>query len=120
MTEMMGHEERDRFAAALALSDGSDRELVENAISEAGLRIINLTEVGSGSREHELATGNQRLFEDLLAIMRLRRGTADLIARFGSEWYETILASHEWMVFMALGKLHDAVYLLRLEKADSL
>ena len=120
MTELMEQRERERFVAALALTDGCDRQSVEEVISIAGFRVQRLIELGAQSRERELASGDQRLSEDLLALMRLRRGSAELIRRFGAEWYETILAWRQWAVFMALGKLDVAVYLLRLEGVSDL
>jgi len=109
--------ERERCVAALALTDGCNRELVEKAICGAGFGVLHRVELGSQWRERELSRGNPRLLEDLLAIMRLQRVFSDLVARFGREWYETILAWRQWAVFMALGKLDVVAYLLRLERA---
>lgn len=115
MTELMSREERNRFTRALALSEGCHRDIVETAISHAGFQTRRVIEVGSGSRELELVKKTSRLADDLLVTMQLRRAAWDLITRYGVDWYETILASHEWFPFMALGKLHDALYLLQVD-----
>lgn len=119
MTELMSSEERNRFTRALALTEGCDRDVVESAILQAGFQTRRVIEVGSGPREVEVIRKSSRLAEDLLVTMQLRRASEELIARYGEDLYETMLASHEWFPFIALGKLHDTLYLLQIESAGS-
>ncbi|MEO7804300.1 MAG: class I SAM-dependent methyltransferase [Actinomycetota bacterium] len=112
-TALMEVNERARLTAAFALTDGTDRERTEEAIHKAGLDVVQVHDFGFQSLEANLIKGDQRLAEDHLTAMRLRRGEPELIGRFGQDWYNTILASYEWMPLMALGKLENTFYVLR-------
>src|SRR5262249_12410330 len=105
--------ERARLASALSLTSGCERDTVEAAITAGGLDVVRALPLGAEWREFELLEGSSRLADDHLTVMRLRRGAEQLISEFGQAWYETILASHEWAVLMALGKLEAVLYLLR-------
>jgi SAM-dependent methyltransferase len=112
-TGLLEPKERARLAAALSLTGGCERDGVEAAIADAGLDVVRALDLGAEWRESELLEGSSRLADDHLTVMRLRRGASQLVSEFGQAWYETILASHEWAVLMALGKLTAVLYLLR-------
>ncbi|HVE91323.1 MAG TPA: class I SAM-dependent methyltransferase [Actinomycetota bacterium] len=113
LTRLLAGAERERFLAALSLTGGAERAILEGAIAKAGLHVDGIAEVGAGWPEADLVSGGSRLTEDLLAIVRMQRAEEALVARFGRTWFETILAWRQWAPFMALGKLKVVVYLLR-------
>ena len=112
-TDLMEPDERGQLSSALSLTGGCDKDGVEVAIGDAGLDLVRVLALGAQWREFELLEGTPRLADDLLTVMRLRRGARQLISQFGEAWYETILASYQWAVLMALGKLEVVLYLLR-------
>ena len=112
-SELMEPKERERLSTALSLTDGCDRNRAEHAIEEVGLSVVKRLEVGASWVEAGLLEGSSSLADDLLTVMRMRRGAEALISQFGQLWFETILNSYQWATLTALGKLEVTLYLLR-------
>lgn len=118
-TDLMEPKERARLAAALALTDGWDQTRAERAIEEAGLSVVKKQAVGASWVEASLLDGSSSLADDLLTVIRLRRGAETLISQFSQPWFETILNSYHWATLTALGKLEVTLYLLRKQRGSA-
>jgi ubiquinone/menaquinone biosynthesis C-methylase UbiE len=90
-----------------------DRATVEAAFGQAGFRIESASEIGTEFREYE-EERSQRVSESLLRLARLRRRSAEVIDRFGSDKYDLWEASLHWLAYLLLGKLEPVAYVLRL------
>ena len=90
-----------------------DRATVEAAFGRAGFHIARADEIGTEFREFE-EERSQRVSDSLLRLARLRRSSAEVIDRFGSDKYDLWEASLQWLAYLFLGKLETVVYVLRL------
>jgi SAM-dependent methyltransferase len=90
-----------------------DRATVETAFGQAGFRIERAEKIGTEFREHE-EERSQPVSDSLLRLARLRRRSAEVIDRFGSDKYDVWEASLQWLAYLLLGKLEPVAYVLRL------
>jgi ubiquinone/menaquinone biosynthesis C-methylase UbiE len=90
-----------------------DRATVEAAFGQAGFRIESADEIGTEFREYE-EERSKRVSDSLLRLARLRRRSAEVIDRFGSDKYNLWEASLQWLAYLLLGKLEPVTYVLRL------
>ncbi len=84
----------------------------EATAQQAGFVISTHDVVDSEWRENWAESGYRDPGKDLLAIARLRRREADLVARFGRAQYEASYGGTLWGVYQFLGKLRPQIYLL--------
>jgi ubiquinone/menaquinone biosynthesis C-methylase UbiE len=90
-----------------------DRATVEAAFRQAGFSIESADEIGTEFREYE-EERSQPVSDSLLRIARLRRRSAEVVDRFGSDKYHLWEASLQWLAYLLLGKLEPVAYVLRL------
>jgi ubiquinone/menaquinone biosynthesis C-methylase UbiE len=90
-----------------------DRATVEAAFGQTGFRVESADEIGTEFREYE-EERSQRVSDSLLRLARLRRRSAEVIDRFGSDKYDLWEASLQWLAYLFLGKLEPVAYVLRL------
>lgn len=89
-----------------------DRPRVERLLSEAGLSVERVEDVGTQWREYE-EERTQSASEALLRLARLRHREAQIVAEFGQEEFDVEQASLHWLIYIFLGKLMPVMYVLR-------
>ncbi len=115
-TDLMEPREAARIYRALAIQPRNMDPAYFEATARAPGFDITLTDViDSEWRERGAEAGTQHPGDDLLALARLRRREAELVARFGRARYEAEVAGTLWGPYQFLGKLRPTVYLLRGE-----
>jgi SAM-dependent methyltransferase len=92
-----------------------DRATVEAAFVQAGFRIESTDEIGTEFREYE-EERSQPVSDSLLRLARLRRHSAEIVDRFGSDKYDLWEASLQWLAYLLIGKLQPVAYVLRLSQ----
>ncbi len=85
----------------------------EEIAESVGFRIETVDIVGSEWREYRVQTGRDDVGGDLMTLARMRRNEEALVERFGRSRYEATLADILWGVYLLLGKLSSAIYVLR-------
>lgn len=116
-TDLMEPVEAARLYRALAIvPENMDPGFFEATARDAGFTITARDVIGSEWRELRAETGSQNPGDDLLALARLRRREAVLVARFGRTQYEAAYAGILWGPYQFLGKLRPTVYLLRSDR----
>jgi SAM-dependent methyltransferase len=90
-----------------------DRTTLEAAFVQAGFRIESADEIGTEFREYE-EERSQPVSDSLLRLARLRRSSAEVIDRYGSDTYELWEASLQWLAYLLIGKLQPVVFVLRV------
>ena len=112
-TELLEPLEAERLYKPLAIRPVRRPEL-EQSFAAAGFRIAQVHEIGSEMMEayEEL---DRRASLRLMRIARMRRLKSELIGRWGTERFDTILALYHWMIYLLLGKLTAAYYILEKE-----
>jgi SAM-dependent methyltransferase len=112
-TPALEEREAARIYAAMAIVPQNMAESFFQATAQAaGMSITARDVVSSEWRERWAEEGSIALLEDLLAVARMRRSEAALIARYGREQYEATYASSLWGIYQMLGKLQPTIYLL--------
>ena len=106
-----------REAAAINAPMGNqpqnlDRDSVERAFEQAGLRIERFDEIGTEFREYD-EERTQPVSENLLRLARLRRRREEIVQRFGEDRYRVTEASLHWLAYLLIGKLAPVAYVLR-------
>jgi SAM-dependent methyltransferase len=89
-----------------------DRDWVERAFVQAGLRIERFDEIGTEFREYD-EERTQPVSQNLLRLARLRRRREEIIERFGEDRYRVTEASLHWLAYLLMGKLDPVAYVLR-------
>jgi SAM-dependent methyltransferase len=89
-----------------------DRDSVEKAFVEAGLRIERFDEIGTEFREYD-EERTKPVSENLLRLARLRRRRDEIVERFGEDRYRVTEASLHWLAYLLIGKLDPVAYVLR-------
>jgi SAM-dependent methyltransferase len=106
--------EAGRLYAALSnLPENMSPDYFERSAREAGFDIIDKQLIDSEWRENAIERGSTDLLEALLRIARMRRNEAELVRRFGREFYEASYGGDLWGIYQMLGKLCPTVYVLR-------
>lgn len=112
-TDELAPSEAARIYAAMAIVPQNMGEAFFQATAQAsGLTITARDVVGSEWRERWAEEGSRALLDDLLAVARMRRSAAALVAEFGRAQFEATYASSLWGLYQMLGKLQPTVYLL--------
>jgi SAM-dependent methyltransferase len=112
-TPALENREAARIYAAMAIVPQNMGEGFFQATAQAaGLSITARDVVSSEWRERWAEEGSAALLEDLLAVARMRRSEATLVAQYGREHYEATYASNLWGIYQMLGKLQPTIYLL--------
>jgi len=112
-TELLEPQEARRLYDAMALvGEYMSAESFEREARRAKFRIEEVERVGSEWRELWMEGGDRDLLDDLLRVARMRRTQDQLIARYGTGRYESVVANSLWGIYQMLGKLCPAVYRL--------
>jgi hypothetical protein len=110
-SDLMEPREAERLYRPLAVYP-LRRHALECAFHGAGLRILQVEEIGSELIEfYEERDG--RASKRLMRIARMRRMKDQLVAAWGTERYASIEALYYWMTYLLLGKLTAAYYVLQ-------
>src|SRR5688500_3900700 len=113
-TEAMEPREADRLYRSMAIVPANMSDAIfEQAAAECGFEIVLKDQLDSEWRERRIEEGGRAELDDLLAVARLRRNRASLVARFGEEACEAAFGGRLWGVYQFLGKLCPTTYLLR-------
>ena len=112
--------EADRLFQSMAIVPGNMHPAIfEATATQAGFAITAHDIVDSEWRENWAESGYRDPAKELLAVARLRRREADLVARFGRAQYEAAYGGTLWGVFQFLGKLRPQIYLLHHAAGNS-
>lgn len=118
VTEQMEEKERKRlFAALRATPDSYDRNVVERAIVESRLGVMESEKISPEWSEWSLETRDEGVLEQLTNAARLLRRKDHFFERWGEQLYERMLAWNRWQLYLLLGKLETRVWIL--EKAGA-
>lgn len=84
----------------------------EDAFKAAGLQIDSSEAIGSEWLERaEEQQG--RFSKELLHIARMRRLREKIVAEFGQDAYDVLMAVDLWHIYLLIGKLSSTIYILR-------
>ena len=109
-TDLMEPREAARIYEPLAIHP-LRRDPLERGFDAAGLDIAHREEIGSELIEfYEERDG--RASRELMRIARMRHIRDQLVEQWGAQQYETVLALYHWMIYLLLGKLSAAYYVL--------
>lgn len=109
-TELMEAREAERLYGPLAIHP-LRKQSIERAFAGAGFRLTRFEEIGSELIEfYEERDG--RASRELMRVARMRRTREQLVAAWGARRYEAVQALYHWMVYLLLGKLTAAYYVL--------
>ena len=112
-TELLTDEEAAHLWPPLATNgDNTRRSYFDDAISAAGLTVVEADELGSEWREYGEETDSKTTSKQLLRIARMRRNRDHLVAKYGLENYASEMANCHWGVYQMLGKLSPVIYTL--------
>jgi SAM-dependent methyltransferase len=109
-TELMEPREAQRLYRPLAIHP-LRRDSLERSIASAGLTIARVEEIG-GELIEFYQERDGRASRELMRIARMRRMREQLVAQWGPERYEAVSALYHWMIYLLIGKLTAAYYLL--------
>jgi len=84
----------------------------EDAFKAAGLQVRSSDPIGSEWLEYS-EEQQARSSKELLHIARMRRLKGRIVAEFGQEAYDVILAVDLWHLYLLIGKLSSTIYTLR-------
>ena len=84
----------------------------EDAFKAAGLQIRTSESIGSEWLEYS-EEQQGRSSKELLRVARMRRLKERLVAEFGQEAYDVILAVSLWHTYLLIGKLSSTIYTLK-------
>jgi SAM-dependent methyltransferase len=115
-TDLLEPREAERIFRSMAIVPANmDDAYFEQTAAVAGFAIVGKDPIDSEWRERWGEEGEQKPLVDLLALARLRRNGADLLARFGEEACEVAYGDRIWGIYQLLGKLRPTIYLLRCD-----
>lgn len=112
-TDWLEPKEAQRLFASMSIvPTNMNPAYFETTATAAGFTVLARDPIDSEWREQWLEAGKNWATEDLLALARMRRREAELVAQFGRNQYEANYGSCLWGVYQMLGKLCPTVYLL--------
>lgn len=109
-TDLMEPREAERLYGPLAIHPLRKASL-QHASADAGLTVSQQEEIGSEMIEF-YEERDRRASRELMRIARMRRLREKLVAEWGARRYEVAQALYHWMVYLLLGKLTAAYYVL--------
>src|SRR5437764_6050394 len=111
-TNLMEHKEAIRLYESLGIVPANMYSAYfEDAFKAAGLQVRSSEPIGS----ERLAYSEEqqaRPSKELLHIARMRRLKGRIVAEFGQEAYDVILAVDLWHLYLLIGKLSSTIYTL--------
>lgn len=112
-TDLLSAKEAELLNRALGIVPANLVErTVENAFERAGATIDRKELIGTEWREYA-EERSRPTSQALLQLSRLRRQREVLIEQVGPDIYAHVEANLHWLVFLFLGKLVPAIYVLR-------
>ena len=109
-TDLMEPREASRLYEPLAIQALKSDKL-KSGFAAAGLVITHQEEIG-GELIEFYQERDQRASRELMRLARMRRMREQLIAEWGRRRYETVYALYTWLLYLLLGKLTGAYYIL--------
>ena len=109
-TELMEPREAERLYRPLAIHP-LRRDLLERSFASAGLTITRVEEIG-GELIEFYQERDGRASRELMRIARMGRLQEQLVSQWRAERYEAVSALYHWMIYLLIGKLTAAYYLL--------
>jgi len=112
-TNLMEHKEAIRLYESLGIVPANMYSAYfEDAFKAAGLQVRSSEPIGSEWLEYS-EEQQARSSKELLHIARMRRLKGRIVAEFGQEAYDVILAVDLWHLYLLIGKLSSTIYTLR-------
>ena len=112
-TDLMEPEEATRLYEPLGIvPTNMCSAYFEDAFNAASLQIRSSEPIGSEWLEYS-EEQQARSSKELLRIARMRRLKERLVAEFGQEAYDVILAVSLWHIYLLIGKLSSMIYTLK-------
>jgi len=114
-TELLESGERARLMKALSAPGwwALGRRPVDEAIAAAEFDVMQFELKSPAYSESLLATDPAEVTAQLAELAQLRRGRDVIEAAIGHDWYERFVAWSQWQLYLLLGKLDTALWLLR-------
>ena len=112
-TNLMEHKEAIRLYEPLGIVPANMYSAYfEDACKAAGLQVGSSEPIGSEWQEYS-EEQQARSSKELLHIARMRRLKERIVAKFGQEAYDVLLAVDLWHIYLLIGKLSSTIYTLR-------
>ena len=89
------------------------RSPIDDAIKETGLDVVAVETKSPEYSEAVMAGDPREISEQLCRVAQMRRARVELEQALGTTWYERWLAWSHWQLYLILGKIETAVWMLR-------
>jgi ubiquinone/menaquinone biosynthesis C-methylase UbiE len=110
-TNLLEPRERAELVEAAAVRDASfDRESVEAAAADAGLKQIAVERLAGEWRERMIEDGTWDVAETLLGLSRLRRRESEFVHEYGETALGAYRGGQLWGIYQLIGKLCPTAY----------
>ena len=111
-TDLMEPREAARLYGDAMFPDSLSPDVIELALADAGLAIVEFEDVGTEWIERDEEDNGNIMGKEFLRIARMYRSEDTLIARYGRTMYQAEIVGSLWYAYHVLGKLTDVVYVV--------
>ena len=95
------------------------RSPIDDAIKETGLEVVAFETKSPEYSEAIMAVDPSEISEQLCRVAQMRRARFELEQALGARWYERWLAWSHWQLYLILGKIETAAWMLRKPPAPA-
>jgi len=89
------------------------RSPIDDAIKETGLEVVAFETRSPEYSEALMAVDPSEITDQLCRVAQMRRARSELEQALGASWYQRWLAWSHWQLYLILGKIDTAVWMLR-------
>lgn len=95
------------------------RSPIDDAIKETGLDVVSFETKSPEYSEALMSVDPTEITEQLCRVAQMRRARVELEQALGTSWYERWLAWSHWQLYLILGKIETAAWMLRKPPTSS-